>query len=49
MEKALISIGKKDLREMIAEGKTVSLNCHFCGADYAFDVEDLEKLLRQSR
>ena len=49
VEKALISIGKKDLREMIAEGKTVSLNCHFCGADYAFDVEDLEKLLRQSR
>ena len=49
VEKALISIGKKDLREMIAEGKTVTLNCHFCGADYAFDVEDLEKLLRQSR
>ena len=49
VEKALISIGKEDVREMIAEGKTVSLNCHFCGADYAFDVEDLEKLLRQSR
>lgn len=30
-KKALISIGKKkDIGEMVDEGKTIELNCHFC-------------------
>lgn len=45
VEKALISIGKKDLQEMIEEGKTIEVNCHFCGKNYEFTVEELNNLL----
>lgn len=43
--KALISIGKKELKEMIQEGNPVEMNCHFCGRSYSFSVEDLKTLL----
>jgi molecular chaperone Hsp33 len=48
VEKALISIGKKELQEMIDDGKPINLNCHFCNTDYEFTVEDLKRL-RDSR
>lgn len=44
VEKALISIGKKELQEMIDEGKTIEVNCHFCGKNYEFTVEDLKAM-----
>ena len=31
VEKAIISIGKKDIQEMIEDGKPIEVNCHFCG------------------
>lgn len=46
VSKAMISIGKKDLQEMIADGKTVEVNCHFCNTNYQFTVEELKKLLK---
>ena len=49
VEKALISIGKKDLKEMISDGKPVEVNCHFCGKNYEFTVDDLKKLLERAR
>lgn len=49
VEKAIISIGKKDIEEMIAENKAVEVNCHFCSTNYTFEVEELEKLLSKSR
>ena len=42
--KALMSVGKKELQEMIDDGKEVVLNCHFCGTDYTFSVEELKEL-----
>ena len=30
VEKALISIGRKELQSMIDDGKSVEINCHFC-------------------
>lgn len=47
VEKALISIGKKDLQELIEEGKEVELNCHFCNSNYIFSVEEIQNLLGQ--
>lgn len=44
VEKALISIGKRELDEMIQEGKPIEVNCHFCNKNYAFDVEELKKI-----
>ncbi|WP_313585089.1 Hsp33 family molecular chaperone HslO [Lacrimispora sp.] len=48
VEKALISIGKKELQEMIDEGKSIEVNCHFCNKNYEFTVEDLESLRDKS-
>lgn len=45
VEKALISIGEKDLREIAEEGKDEELKCHFCNTSYVFTKEDIEKLL----
>ena len=41
VKKALISIGKKELNEMIDEGKSIEVNCHFCNKHYNFSVEEL--------
>ena len=49
VEKALISIGKKELREMIDEDKPIEVNCHFCGKTYKFDVDELKKMEKKSR
>lgn len=49
VEKALISIGKKDLRELIQERKPVELNCHFCNTNYVFSVEELKEILRRCK
>lgn len=49
VEKALISIGSKELQEVIDEGKPVELNCHFCNTNYSFTVEELKKILQKCR
>ena len=49
VEKAIISIGKKEIREMIAEGKPIEVNCHFCNTNYVFSVEDLKEILKKSK
>ena len=45
VEKALISIGRKELESMIDDGKPVEINCHFCNRNYTFSVQELETLL----
>lgn len=47
--KALISIGKKELNEMIQEGKPIEMNCHFCNTNYNFTVEELKEILRRCK
>lgn len=46
VEKVLLSLGKKDLQEMIDEGKEVELHCHFCNRNYTFSVEEVECLMK---
>ena len=48
VEKALISIGKKDLEELYNDGKTEELKCHFCNKNYEFNHEDIGKLIKES-
>ena len=47
--KALISIGRKELNEMIQEGKPIEMNCHFCNTNYNFTVEELKVILRRCK
>ena len=42
---ALISLGKKELEEIAAEGETVHIGCQFCDADYQFGPEEIQNLL----
>lgn len=48
VEKALISIGKAELEDMISEGKPITVNCHFCNTDYEFSIDDLKDILKRS-
>ncbi|MBO6298550.1 MAG: Hsp33 family molecular chaperone HslO [Lachnospiraceae bacterium] len=43
--KALISLGRKELDEMIADDRPVTLHCDFCNKDYTFSVDELKALL----
>lgn len=45
VEKALISIGKNELKEMIKEGKDEEVNCHFCNKKYVFTTQDLKNIV----
>ena len=44
VEKVLLSLGKKELQNLIDEGKDVELNCHFCNTDYLFTAEEIRKI-----
>ena len=49
VEKAVASIGRKDIQEMIDEGKDIEVKCHFCNTAYNYTVEDLENILKRSK
>ena len=49
VEKAIISIGKKDIQDMIDDGKEIEVNCHFCNTKYTFSVEELKDILEKAR
>ncbi len=49
VEKALVSLGKKELQDMIDEGEGITVNCHFCNKDYKFYLDDLKELYKRSR
>ncbi|MBF8984197.1 Hsp33 family molecular chaperone HslO [Lutibacter sp. B2] len=48
LEKALISIGEKDLKEIIEEDGQAELTCHFCNTEYHFDKQQLIKLYEEA-
>ncbi|MBE5957253.1 MAG: Hsp33 family molecular chaperone HslO [Lachnospiraceae bacterium] len=49
VSKALVSVGSKDLQEMIDEGKEIEVNCHFCNTNYKYSVEELKEIKRKSK
>ena len=46
VEKALISVGKDEIKSMIADGQSISVNCHFCNTNYEFTIDELKKLIK---
>lgn len=49
VEKALISIGRQELKRMIDDGEEIEINCHFCNTDYRFCVEELKEIYRKAK
>lgn len=48
VEKAVISVGKKDIKEMIDDNEPIEVNCHFCNEHYLFSVEELKDMLKKA-
>ncbi|ACD53844.1 MULTISPECIES: Hsp33 family molecular chaperone HslO [Clostridium] len=48
VEKALASIGKKDLQEIYDDGKNEEIVCNFCNTKYSFTTNDIGELLKNS-
>lgn len=40
--KAVMSIGKKDIEDIISEGEPIQVECHFCNKTYSFSPEELK-------
>ena len=49
VERAVASIGAKDIREMIDEGKDIEVKCHFCNTAYNYSVDELKNILKRSK
>ncbi|MDE6435461.1 MAG: Hsp33 family molecular chaperone HslO [Lachnospiraceae bacterium] len=43
--RAVMSIGKNEIEEMIADQKPIEVNCQFCNQHYIFDIADLKSML----
>ena len=47
VERSIISIGRKDLQEIIDDGEDIEVNCQFCGKHYWLTTDELKDLLRK--
>lgn len=47
VEKALISIGKKDLEELAKDEKGTEVKCHFCNKTYNFTQNEIKALIKK--
>lgn len=45
-EEILISIGRNELEEIVAEGKDTEVSCHFCGKKYVFTPDEIARLAK---
>lgn len=48
MERALVSLGKKELEDLIAEQGEAEIVCHFCNRAYHFDKAELTAMLAKA-
>ncbi len=44
VSKALYSIGKKELNDIIADGEDIEIKCHFCNSAYNFTIDELKEI-----
>lgn len=48
-EKGIISIGKKDILDMINDEKPIEVKCQFCGKTYTYSVEQLKEMYEKAK
>jgi len=49
VEKAIISIGKKEIENIIQDGEPIEVKCQFCNTAYNFDIDDLKNMIKRSK
>lgn len=42
---AVLSLGKKEIANMLADNEPIEVNCQFCGSHYIFTTDDLQEML----
>lgn len=47
MKEALMTVGAKDIQEIIDEDHGCEMTCHFCNTHYSFSEEELKQLLEE--
>ena len=48
VEKAVASVGRKDLQAMIDDGEDIEVKCDFCNSTYKYTVDELKEILKES-
>ena len=48
MERALVTLGRRELNQLIAEAEGAELNCHFCRNRYHFSTDELRELVNKA-
>lgn len=49
VEKAIISIGREEIDEMIKDNEPIEVNCHFCSKHYEFNIEELKDIKKRRK
>lgn len=49
MRRAIVSLGKKEIRDIIDEQGEAEIVCQFCGKAYTYDKDELEKMLETAK
>lgn len=49
IERVLLSMGEKEIRDLIASQNGCEVSCHFCRSSYAFTGEELARLIDQAK
>ncbi|MGF0033926.1 Hsp33 family molecular chaperone HslO [Bariatricus sp. SGI.154] len=49
VEQAVVSIGRKDIQEMIDEGEDIEVKCHFCNTAYRYTIDELKEIVKRSK
>lgn len=44
LSRVLISLGSKELQNLIEEKEPIEMNCHFCNTSYVFEPDELEQI-----
>ena len=49
VEKALISLGREELDDMIKEGKPIELSCQICNKKYNYTIDELKDIIHRCK
>lgn len=48
VEKAIVSLGEKDLQELVDANEPIEVKCHFCNTAYTFSPDEMQDILERS-
>ena len=49
VEDAIVSVGPREIEEILKEDKKAEVSCYFCDKVYDFDEKDLERMLKKAK